>query len=150
MVLSWGKPLLEIAPYVNGALPATPTWTALPESAEDSTKLTPTKGTKTQAKAEGGKVIDTRYSETEYMAETELFVKRGDDKPIEDVNGVVLNNYALRLTPEDNTLEGWILEKTSVSVEETWNSKDGKRWKYTFDGLAPANGNTLKPYTKTV
>lgn len=149
-VLSWGKPLLEIAPYVNGALPATPTWAALPESKENSTKLTTSKGAKKEAKAEGGETIDIRYSKNGYMFETEIFVKKGDDKPIEDVDGVIVDNYAFRLTPEDDTLEGYLLEKAVVHVEEIWSSDEGKIWKYSFDGLKPASGAILKPYTKPV
>jgi len=147
-VLSWGKPLLEIAPYVNGVLPATPTWTALAESKENTTKLTTTKGTKKVAKGEGGSIVDIKYLANEYTFETEIFVKRGDDKPIEDSDGVVVDNYAFRLTPEDSTLEGYLMEKAKVHVEEMWSSEEGKLWKYTFDGMKPASGDTLKPYTK--
>lgn len=149
-LLSWGKPLIEIAPYVNGALPATPTWTALPESKEGSSNMNPTKGNKTEATGEGGELVDVRYSRNKYSFVTDLFVKKGDDKPIEDVDGVVEDYYAIRLTPEDDTNEGWLMEKTKVSVEESWTAADGKYWKYTFDGLKPASGNILKPYTKPV
>lgn len=147
-VLNWGKPKLEIAPYVNGALPASPVWETLPESKEGTTKLTTTKGTKTEAKDEGGDIIDTRYTKNSYSFETEIFVKRDDDKPIVDADGVITTNYAFRLTPEDDTLDGYLMEKCSVSVEELWSAADGSTLKYTFDGLKPATGNTLKPYTK--
>ena len=45
-VLSWGKPKIEIAPFVNGALPATPTWVVVTTPKEGTPKLTPTKGAK--------------------------------------------------------------------------------------------------------
>lgn len=147
-VLSWGKPKIEVAPYVDGALPTEPTWAAFPTIKENSTQLTTTKGTKQEAKSEGGDVVDVRYSKNSYSLSCEVFVKKGDTvKPIVDVDGVVATNYAVRLTPEDTTVEGFIIDKALVTVEETWNSSDGKLLKYTFDALKPATGNMLKSYT---
>jgi len=148
MVLTWGKPTIEIAPYVNGALPATPTWTAIDTPKEDSAKLTTAKGTKKEAKIEGGELKDLKYAKNAYTFEFELQKGRGEDKPIEDEDGVVSNNYAVRLTPEDDTLEGFIIEKATVTVEDNWSGADGTTWKYTFEALKPATGNMLKPYTK--
>lgn len=149
-VLSWGKPLVETCKLENGALPASPTWKAMPEIVTDTTKLNTEQGEKKEALAEGGDVVDVRYSKSKYSLELELFVKKGDEKPIEDEDGVILDNYAVRLTPEDETCEGFILDKTSAAVIETWSAADGKRWKYTFNGLKPKTGKILKPYTKGV
>lgn len=147
-VLAWGKPKIEIAPYVAGALPASPAWVAVPTPKEGTTVLTPTKGTQKKATKEGGGVVDVRYGENSYNFVFDLQVTRGFTKPIEDVNGVVINNYAVRLTPEDESLEGFVMEKTVVSVEEGFSAEDGKFYKYTFEGLTPATGNIVKPYTK--
>lgn len=147
-VLTWGKPKVEIAPYVAGVLPATPTWAELPEIKENTAKLTTAKGTKQEAKGEGGELIDARYNKNAYSFECDIFQKRGDSKPIEDADGLIIPNYAWRLTPEDSTLQGHQMDKTSVSVEESWTSADGTMWKYTFEGLKPATGNILKPYTE--
>ena len=68
--------------------------------------------------------------------------------PIEDEDGVVVDNYAVRLTPEDETLEGFIIEKSSVSVEKNWSSEDGETLKYTFEALKPATGKMCKTYKK--
>lgn len=148
-ILSWGKPTVEFTESKDGAPGSSATWTKLPEIKENTAKLTPTKGNKQEAVAEGGDLVDTRYSKNKYLFECEVFVKKGDTRPIEDNDGVVSENYAVRLTPEDESNEGFILENTSVSVEESWSSADGKILKYTFDGLKPKTGNVLKPYTKT-
>lgn len=145
--LTWGKPTVEIAPYVNGALPAVPTWTALPDLRQDSAKLTPTKGTKLEAIAEGGDTIDVKYQKNKFSFDCEVFVQKDAVKPITDVDGVIDTNYAIRLTPEDNTLTGWQLDKTYVTVETSWTSKDGTMLKYSFEGLKPAAGGILKEYT---
>ena len=148
-VLNWGKPLIEICKLENGELPAEPAWEALPEIADGTTQLTTEEGTKTEAIEEGGEVVDTRMAKNKYTLALELFVKKGDTKPIEDSDGRVVDNYAVRLTPEDDTCPGFIMDKTSVSVQETWTSADGGRWRYTFAGLKPKTGNILKPYTKS-
>lgn len=147
--ISWGKPKIEIAPYVNGALPVTPTWAEIPVPKEDSTQLTTTKGTQKKATKEGGGVVDVRNGENGYTLVCDLQVTRNFEKPIEDINGVVSNHYAVRLTPEDDTLEGFVMDKSTVSVEETYTAADGKIVRYTFEGLTPASGAILKPYTKT-
>jgi len=51
-----------------------------------------------------------------------------------------------RLTPEDPTMEGFVLDRTSVQLEEIFTAKDGKTIKYTFEGLVPATGDILKEY----
>jgi hypothetical protein len=149
-VISWGKPKIEVAPFVNGALPETPTWATLPTSKEGSSQLSTTKGNKLEATGEGGELVDVRYSHNSYSFVTELFVKVGDTRPIQDADGVVADNYSVRLTPEDETAEGFVFDKAKVSVEETWSSAEGKLLKYTFDALKPETGGMCKPYTKPV
>ena len=148
-ILSWGKPTVEFTKSVDGAPAASATWTAFPEIKENTAKLTSTKGTKVEAVAEGGDLVDTRYSKNKFAFECEVFVKKGDTRTIDDEDGIVSENYAIRLTPEDEATEGFILENASVSVEENWTSADGKLLKYTFDGLKPKTGKILKPYKKS-
>jgi hypothetical protein len=144
-VLSWGKPKVEIGVVgANGAAPTT--WTVLPEIVQDSTQLTSEQGEKIDAMEEGGGIVDSRRKANSYSLTLTLFVKKGDSKPIEDIDGIIADNYAVRLTPEDSETEGFIMDKTTVSVTETWNSADGKRWAYTFDGLKPKEGKVLKPF----
>lgn len=148
-VLSWGKPTVEFTKSKNGAPEASATWDKMPEIKEDTAKLTTTEGTKKEATEEGGDLVDTRKGKNKYVFELEIFVKKGDEKPIEDEDGVVIDNYAVRLTPEDEECEGFLIENASVSVSESWSSADGKLWKYTFDAKKPKTGKTLKKYVKT-
>ena len=146
-VLSWGKPKVEVAPYVNGALPTTPTWSQLSEIKEGTAQLETELGDKNEALEEGGGVVDVRYGASKYTLTLSLFIKKGLSKPIADVDGVVTNNYAVRLTPEDTACHGFILKKCAVSVQETWTSADGGLWVYTFSALKPASGTMLEAYT---
>lgn len=148
-VLSWGKPKVEFTKSVDGAPAPSATWTEMPAIKEDTAKLTTTKGTKKEATEEGGDLIDVRYGKNKYLFEVEVFVKKGDTRPIEDEDGVIPDEYAVRLTPEDEQCEGFLIDRNNASVEESWSSADGKMLKYSFDAKKPKTGKTLKPYTKT-
>ena len=148
--LSWGKPTIEFGKCgANGAAPTT--WTKLTyDPVENSTKLTPTKGEKKEAKVEGGENEAVKYAKNTFVFEFEVRAAKGRTKPIEDSDGVVEGEYAVRLTPEDTTVEGILIDKATVSVEETFDTAEGKKWKYTFDVLKPASGNQVKSYTAPV
>lgn len=148
--LTWGKPTLEACKLVNGEIPTTPVWIKLPTQKTGTVKLTIEKGEKKEATGEGGEIVDVRYSKNKYSLECELFVKKGDVAPIEDIDGIILDQYAIRLTPEDESLTGYLMEKTTVSVDGTWSSEEGMLTKYGFSALQPATGKILKPYTKEV
>ena len=150
MVINWGKPTLEFAAYTGSSFDAeSASWTAFPTPVENTTQLETTAGDKVEAKEEGGGTVDTYQKKSKYAFSFELFVKKGQDKPIEDNDGVISANYAFRLTPEDPTCHGYLVEKASVSILETFNSQDGSRWKYTFDALVPDSGKKmLQKYVK--
>lgn len=143
-VLSWGKPKIEFAPITNDIIG---TYVISDTPKQDSSQLTTEEGNKTEAQEEGGGVVDSRRDKNKYSFVFELFAKKGTTQPIPDTDGVVAGNYAIRLTPEDPTIPGWQMEKCAVSMVKTWNSSDGELWRYTFEGLVPATGNILKPYT---
>lgn len=142
-VINWGKPKIEICAYVNGAFPANPTWVAVSEPVTDTTELATEEGDKVEAIEEGGGVVDTYRKKSKYSLSFELFEKKGEEKPIEDTDGVIDTTYAIRLTPEDATNNGYIMKKCSVSCLNTWKSADGGRWKYTFDALVPDDGSKM-------
>lgn len=145
-VLSWGKPKIEFTKLENGEVPSSAVWTALPTPVENTTKLTTESGEKKEAKIEGGEVIDVKKGKSKFTFEFELYITRGFTKPIADEDGLVIDNYALRLTPEDSTLKGLLFENTSISVEETWDSEFGGKLKYTCEVLKPKTGTMVKQY----
>lgn len=148
--LSWGKPKVEVCAYVNGVMPVTPVWTSLANIKEDSANLSSAIGTRQEAKLEGGDLLAVRAAKSTYTFKLELYATKGATKPIPDVDGIVGSSYAVRLTPEDPTQEGFIIDKAFVEVEEDFTTKDGMTWKYTFTALAPATGSMLKPYMAVV
>lgn len=144
--LSWGKPSIEFGKCgVNGAAPSA--WTRLPyDPVENSTKLTPTKGEKKEAKVEGGENEAVKYAKNTFVFEFEVRAALGRTKPIEDNDGVIDGEYAFRITPEDAACEGILIDRSVVSMEETFDTAEGKKWKYAVDVLKPATGNQVKPY----
>lgn len=144
-VLSWGNPKVEYGKSTNGA--AATTWEEFTEIKEGSASLNVTEGELIEATDEGGNVVDSRRKANKYVFTCEIFVQKGKEKPgITDTNGIILDNYSLRLTPEDETCEGFILDKCNVTVAESWTAADGKLLRYTFNGIKPADGIICKPY----
>lgn len=140
-VISWGKPKIEIAKLDSSGTPGA--WTEVDTPKQDSTQLTTEKGDKKEALEEGGGVVDAKYNKSKYSLVYQLFAKKGSTKPIADDDGVVLDNYAVRITPEDPTVPGWIMPKTNVSVVDTWSAEEGQLWEYTHDGLVPDGGGKI-------
>ncbi|MDR0619180.1 MAG: hypothetical protein LBG17_04710 [Bacteroidales bacterium] len=143
-VLRWGKPKIEIARLTSGELG---NWVALDVPKLDSTQLTVEEGEETTAQEEGGAIVDSRRNANAYSLAFSLFAKKDEDKPLSDSDGVIADNYAIRLTPEDPATGGYQMLKCSVSVTESWTSADGGLWTYTFKGLKPATGSILQDYT---
>lgn len=137
---------MEIGTSVAGA--AAIVFTEMKVIVEKTAVLSTAPGETMEAKGAGGELVDTKVGKNKYTFVCELFVKNGDSKPLEDDDGVVVDKYTVRLTPEDVLQEGFIMDNCSVKVEESWSEEIGKKWKYTFDGLVPAVGKILKPYTQ--
>ena len=141
--ISWGKPTIKIGKL--GENDAAPTdWIDIPTPVQGSTILTTTKGEKTEAPLEGGGFEDVRYNKNTYTLEFELYAKKGREKPVEDLDGVVSGLYALKLQPEDPTVDGISITKGVLSVEDTWDASIGGKWKYTLDVLIPSTGNQVE------
>lgn len=142
--LSWGKCNLQHTTSNNGT-PGTD-WKDWPTPKEDTTKVTPTAGTKKEATEEGGDLVDVLYGKTKYVLEFEMFVKKGETRPIEDNDGIIEGEHAFRIIPQDPTCEGIQIDCARGTVAESYSTADGKMLKYTFDCLKPAEGKIVKPY----
>lgn len=140
-ILSWGKPVLCIR-KIGGS--TSDKWIKLPTPVDGSTLLTPTKGQKVEAKVEGGENEDVRYGKNTYALEWEIRAAKGRKKPVADSDGIIEGNYELALQPEDPEAVGIKIDKGTLSVEDTWSSADGGKWKYTLDALKPDEGDQVK------
>lgn len=144
--LRWGKPTIEVIKLVDGEVPSSGTWIKLENPKQDTTELTSTEGEKKEAIIEGGEVIATKRGKNKPTFTTTLYVKDDAEKPIEDDDGVIDGEYAVRVYPASGTLKGKLMEKTSVSVIETYTPEEGDLLQYTFDVLKPKTGKMVKVY----
>ena len=145
-MIGWGKPKIEICKLdSDGKYPVAPlAWEELPTPVEDTTVLNTTKGEKIEAKIEGGENEDVKYKKSTYALACNIRAAKGRVKPIDDDDGIVHDMYAVRLTPEDPTVPGFIADRCKVSVEDGWSSKEGGFWIFTFDVLKPETGKQIK------
>ncbi len=146
-VLSWGKCLIEHTKSKDGT-PET-NWEKLDIPKENTTKLDPKPGNEVDATEEGGGVVDSRTSKTTYTLEFDLFVKKGGTRPFDDDDGIIPGEHAFRVTPEDESCEGILIERSTLRVDESYNTADGKILHYVARCLRPKTGKTVKPYVKT-
>ena len=139
-VIGWGKPRI----FIKDLDADSPKWEELPTPVENSTTLETTKGDKQEAKIEGGENEDVKYSKNTYLLNLSIRAAKGRKRPISDEDGVVAHNYAVVLQPEDPMVQGFAIEKSAASVEDTFSTTEGGVWAYGFDALKPAKGKQVK------
>jgi hypothetical protein len=142
--LKWGKMTVEIAPITAGTIG---TYAPVFTPKQGSFALNVEDGNKLEAFIEGGERIDVRQDAKKYSFEFQVFLGNGLTKPIEDEDGIIPGEYAIRVIPENALLPGFLMERTAVSVAESFTSEDGHLATYTFEALKPETGTMLKPYT---
>lgn len=140
MALSWGKPKI----WVKGLGGTDNKWRELPTPAENTTELQTTKGDKTEAKIEGGDNEDVRYGKNNYSLVMDIRKSIGRETPIENDEGIINFEYSVALQPEDPAAPGFIIDRSSVSVEDSYTAADGAIWRITFDALKPTTGKKVK------
>lgn len=126
-VISWGKPLLEVAKLEDESNEVPGAFKALGDAAQGTTTLTTSEGSDTDALDEDGIPVDSRSDANTYQFEAEIFIKKGDEDPIPHVDGIVDGLYALRLTPKDTACRGKYAPKCRIKVLDSWTAADGER-----------------------
>lgn len=142
MKITWGKPLIEVAKVE--ALGTEPTvWAKMPTQQEGTVQLTTNQGTPKELFGEGHELVARKSERPTYELVMDIFIDKGDERPIETVDGVVESNYAVKLTPETEGTKGFMFKNSHVQAEELWSSEEGTKVRYTFTALKPAEGNTF-------
>lgn len=138
-LLAWGKPTIWLTKLDDSGNVVK--WTKIPTPVEDSTTLTTTKGDKKEAKIEGGEYEGVKYNKNTYSLEFEIRAIEGRAKIAEDVDGVIDGEYSLKLQPEEPTVKGIQIDRGILSMEPSFTTADGLKWKYTLDALIPNDGS---------
>lgn len=145
-MLDWGCPSsLEIGKVSNGNVE---NWIKVDIPVETTVQLETIEGELKEARGEGGVIVSVKKKKNSYKFHFELFKKKGEQWPVEDIDGKVDGYYAMRLVPEDPTTEGFQFSKSVITVTDTYNVEDGTRKKFTMNVLNETDGSkTIKPYT---
>ena len=138
--LSWGKPRIFVKDLDTENAP----WKELNTPVQDSTELQSTKGDRMDAPIEGGENEETKYKDSSFAVVYNIRKYKGRAVPIPNKNGVAKKHYAFMLQPEDPTNIGFYIEKTTVSVDDTFTANDGAIWAIQHDALTATSGNTVK------
>lgn len=139
-LISWGKPKL----YTKNADSASAKAYEIPTPVENSTNLTPTKGEKVEAKIEGGNNEDVIYKRSTYALIYNVRKAKNRKAIYPASDGLVSDHYGIMLQPEDDTCEGFFIESSTVSVDDTYTAADGAMWQITHDAVAAQTGDTVK------
>lgn len=142
--IPWGKPRLFIFETDEVENDAVATGYELATPVEDSTELSSEKGDKMEAKIEGGENEDVKYKRSTYSLAYNIRKLTGRRAPFPTVDGVVEKNYGIIVMPEDNTTEGFMIEKSTVSIDDTFTAADGAIWNVQQEALKPSAGDTVK------
>lgn len=140
LTISWGKPGI----YVKNISGSNGSWEQVPDAVEDSVQLTPTKGDKVEATIEGGAPEAVKYKRSTYELAYAIRNAAERSMPIEHVDGVVQDEYAVVVVPENPAAPGCYIERSAVSVEDPFNAADGSNWTYTHSALTPSSGKMVK------
>ena len=140
--LSWGAVKGYWTKIENGVEGA---WHELPNIVDDTLTINTEKGDKMEAPIEGGQNEFVQYKKSTFTVEWEHRAAKEDDglrqKPFIDVDGVIDGVYALKFIPETAGTYGIYVKRCALSVEDSYSSEDGIKWKYTADVLAPENSS---------
>lgn len=113
---------------------------------ENTTNLEGSPGDKKEFIEEGGAVIDSYQKKSKYTLKWENFGKKGREKPVPDMNGVITKQYAVEVIPEDPTCLASRLHRVSLACNETWSTEEGVLWKYEGNVLLSPDYEDLWEY----
>lgn len=143
-VLTWGIKSFETAESENGAPKTGSPWKKIDLPKKDSLRVETKEGETKEALDEAGNVVDSKTAPSSYELTFELFVKKGVARPFDDKDGVIEGEKAFRLIPDDPTVEGWQIDRSTVSATIVYTTSEGILYKYKAKALKPKTGNVFK------
>lgn len=139
MIITWGKPKIEFAKVIPAGTQPT-TFTLMPIQEENSVILSTNQATPAELWGEGHELVARKEMKPTYILTMDVFIANGEERPIPLVEGIVEDNYAVKLTPEGTGKKGFLFKNSQVSAEESWSSAKGSMVRYTFTALKPTTG----------
>lgn len=130
-VLSWGKPTIIVKSEEDGAI-----YRVMATPVEGSTNLETTEGDKTEAKKEGGEIVDVRNNKSTYVLNYEIYAEKGEKKPFADKDGIITTSYSIFVVPEDENCIGIAMQKSKVVMNTSFTAADGIKYAVAHTALA--------------
>lgn len=161
-VVSWGAPTLQFVPVTSGGTaPASGAWSSSITGfieikgdvlLENSSQLNTTAGEKKELRNEKGVVVDSKQMPASYQFTSSIIKKKSETAfptTFSAVNGVVTQNYAMRLIAEDPATPGFEMRMVSITFSKSWSADQGALDIITADGVEPNfDGDTDKEICK--
>ena len=149
ITIGWGKPTIKVKKLTD----LESEYSELPTPVENSTSLETTQGEKMEAKIEGGDNEAVKYKANTYELTFQIRdapEKAEKLKVISDKDGVVSDEFAVQVIPENDKAIGVQIDRSSVNVQTSYSSENGVVKTYTFSALKPSDGSeTVKFKTIT-
>ena len=130
-VLSWGKPTIIVKSEEDKAI-----YRLMATPVEGSTNLETTEGDKTEAKKEGGEIVDVRNNKSTYVLNYEIYAEKGAKKPFADQDGIITKSYSIFVVPEDENAIGIAMQKSKVVMNTSFTAADGIKYAIAHTALA--------------
>ena len=142
--IGWGKPGIYIRKTTEQY------FTKVPNPAENTTQLETTKGDRMEAKDEGGELAAVKHKKSTYVLRYGIRDAAETQQPIAHVDGIVEDEYAVVVVPENAKAPGIYIEFSEVSVDDSFASEEGGIITYEHAVLAATSGKSVKHGTMTV
>jgi hypothetical protein len=140
VTISWGTPKVEVRKVsdTDGA------FTAFATPVDGTTTLETTQGDKMEATVEGGENEAVKYKKSTYELTFDVRQVPERTDPIQDVDGVVDDEYEVRITPENVNALAIHIFRASVNVQTSYSAEEGIKRTYTFSVLKPDSGAQIE------
>jgi len=145
VTVGWGAPLIEVRKVSD----TTGAWQKFATPVDGSTSLESTQGDKMEAAIEGGTNEAVKYKANTYQLTFDVRQVPERTDPITDVDGVVSEEYSVRITPENPAAISAYIQRAAVNVQTKFDAENGLVRTYTFDVLKPDEGPQVKLGLKT-
>lgn len=119
-------------------------WEEFATPVDGTTSLEATQGDKMEAAIEGGTNEAVKYKANTYQLTFDVRQVPERTDPIEEEDGVVTDEYAVRIRPENPEAIAALISRAAVNVQTKFDSENGLVRTYTFDTLKPATGPQVK------
>lgn len=140
VTVGWGAPSILVRKVSDTA----GEWQAFATPVDGTTSLEATQGDKMEAAIEGGTNEAVKYKANTYQLTFDVRQVPERTDPIEELDGVVADEYAVRILPEDPKAIAALIQRAAVNVQAKFDSENGLVRTYTFDALKPAEGPQVR------